>query len=58
MWDSRDITELHEATLSHEDSQYWYTLEVDGGIPGYMRLLAGATPAMNIDNAILRMTSS
>lgn len=58
VWDSRDIIELHEATLSHEDSQYWYTREVDGGIPGYMRLWAGATPAMNIDNAILRMTSS
>lgn len=57
VWDSRDIIELHEATLSHEDSQHWYTRDVEGGIPGYMRLLAGATPAMNLSNAILRMTS-
>lgn len=57
VWDSRDIIELHEATLSHEDSQYWYTREVEGGIPGYMRVLARVTPAMNVNNAILRMTS-
>lgn len=58
VWDSREIIELHEATLSHEDSQYWYTREVEGGIPGYMRLLAGATPTLNTNNAILRMTTS
>lgn len=58
VWDSRDIIELHEATLSQEDSQYWYTREVEGGIPGYMRVLAGATPTLNSSNAILRMTSS
>lgn len=58
VWDSRDIIELHEATLSHEDSHYWYTREVEGGIPGYMRLLAGATPSLNSSNAILRMTRS
>lgn len=58
VWDSRELTELHEATLSHEDSQYWYTREVEGGIPGYMRVLAGATPTLNSSNAILRMTSS
>lgn len=58
VWDSRELTELHEATLTHEDSQYWYTREVEGGIPGYMRLLAGATPTLNSSNAILRMTSS
>lgn len=58
VWDSRELTELHDATLSHEDSQYWYTREVEGGIPGYMRVLAGATPTLNSSNAILRMTSS
>lgn len=58
VWDSREIVELHEATLSHEDSQYWYAREVEGGIPGYMRVLAAATPTINANNAILRMTSS
>lgn len=58
VWDSRDIIELHEATLSQEDSQYWYTREVEGGIPGYMRALAEATPTLNSSNAILRMTAS
>lgn len=58
VWDSREIIELHEATLSQENSQYWYTREVEGGIPGYMRVLAGATPSLNRSNAILRMTSS
>lgn len=56
VWDSHEIIELHEATLAQENSQYWYTREVEGGIPGYMRALAGATPAMNLDNGILRMT--
>lgn len=58
VWDSREMTELHDATLSHEDSHYWYTREVQGGIPGYMRVLAGATPTLNCNNAILQMTSS
>lgn len=57
MWDSREIVELHGATLSHEDSQYWYTREVEGGILGYMRVLAGSTPSLDANNAILRMTS-
>lgn len=56
VWDSRELTELHDATLSHEDSQYWYAREVEGGIPGYMRVLAEATPTLSSSNAILHMT--
>lgn len=56
VWDSCELTELHDATLSHEDSQYWYAREVEGGIPGYMRVLAEATPTLSRSNAILHMT--
>ncbi|EEU43793.1 uncharacterized protein NECHADRAFT_82948 [Fusarium vanettenii 77-13-4] len=40
VWDSREIVEMHEATLSLHDYEAWYEREVPGGVPGYMAELA------------------
>jgi hypothetical protein len=36
IWDSREIVELHEATLALEDPTSWYRKEIPGGVPGYV----------------------
>lgn len=40
IWDSREIVELHEATLALEDPTSWYRKEIPGGVPGYVAELA------------------
>ncbi|KAH6871436.1 hypothetical protein B0T10DRAFT_417471 [Thelonectria olida] len=40
IWDSKEITEMHEATLSFDDYETWYEKEAPGGIPAYMVDLA------------------
>ncbi|KAM0340742.1 hypothetical protein ACHAPU_010333 [Fusarium lateritium] len=34
IWDSREIVELHEATLALEDPRSWYRKDIPGGVPG------------------------
>ncbi|KAI8716756.1 Zn(2)-C6 fungal-type domain-containing protein [Fusarium sp. LHS14.1] len=40
VWDSREIVEMHEATLSLHDYAAWYERDVPGGIPGYIAELS------------------
>ncbi|KAM0217056.1 hypothetical protein ACHAPA_006071 [Fusarium lateritium] len=40
IWDSREIVEMHEATLALEDPTSWYRKEIPGGVPGYVAELA------------------
>jgi hypothetical protein len=40
IWDSRDMTEMHEATLAMDDPKAWYNREIPGGVPGFMAELA------------------
>jgi hypothetical protein len=36
IWDSKEITEMHEATLALDDYKAWYKKEIPGGVPGYV----------------------
>ncbi|PLB53347.1 hypothetical protein P170DRAFT_507995 [Aspergillus steynii IBT 23096] len=53
LWDSREILELHQATLSQSDPRSWYTLPVSGGIPAYMKSLSLFSSIITPDNALL-----
>ncbi|KAH7208335.1 hypothetical protein BKA60DRAFT_652701 [Fusarium oxysporum] len=39
-WDSREIAKMHQVTLSFDDFESWYEMEVLGGVPGYLAKLA------------------
>ncbi|KAJ3540205.1 hypothetical protein NM208_g5159 [Fusarium decemcellulare] len=53
IWDSREIAEMHEATLSLNDHETWYEKDVPGGLPGYVAELAKASTAIDSANSIL-----
>ena len=54
LWDSREILELHQATLSQHDPRSWYALPVAGGIPAYMKSLSLFSNAISADNALVQ----
>ncbi|KAF4470867.1 hypothetical protein FALBO_2217 [Fusarium albosuccineum] len=53
IWDSREIAEMHEATLALDDPEVWYEREVTGGLPGYVAELAKASTTIDSANSIL-----
>ncbi|KAF4944506.1 hypothetical protein FGADI_12642 [Fusarium gaditjirri] len=36
LWDSREIAEMHEITLSFDNFKFWYDKEYSGDIPSYL----------------------
>lgn len=53
IWDSREIVQMHEATLSLDNHESWYEREVPGGIPGYVAELARISTRIDSANSIL-----
>ncbi|KAI3579679.1 hypothetical protein IWW34DRAFT_623488 [Fusarium oxysporum f. sp. albedinis] len=56
IWDSREIVQLHEMTLSLDNHESWYEREVPGGVPGYMSELARISTRIDSANSILLAT--
>lgn len=53
IWDSREIAEMHEATLALEDSKAWYKKEIPGGVPGYVAELAKISKRASLNRSRL-----
>ncbi|KAF5003117.1 hypothetical protein FDECE_10307 [Fusarium decemcellulare] len=53
IWDSREIAEMHEATLSLTDHESWYEKDIPGGLPGYVAELSKASTTIDSANSIL-----
>ncbi|EWZ85512.1 hypothetical protein FOWG_10624 [Fusarium oxysporum f. sp. lycopersici MN25] len=53
IWDSREIVQLHEMTLSLDNHESWYEREVPGGVPGYVSELARISTRIDSANSIL-----
>ncbi|KAM0548470.1 hypothetical protein ACHAPJ_009956 [Fusarium lateritium] len=48
VWDSRELLEMHEATLALDDPDAFYKREIPGGIPAYAAELARISPGANL----------
>lgn len=55
IWDSRDMTEMHEATLAMENPKEWYNKEIPGGVPGFMAELAKMSSRIGLHRSRLLM---
>lgn len=56
-WDSREIAEMHRATLNQAQPSKWYAAKLPGGIPGYVRALSSYSKLINPQNGLLRYSA-
>ncbi|WXC59509.1 hypothetical protein SNK03_005371 [Fusarium graminearum] len=55
IWDSKDLTELHEAALEMENPKEWYNKMIPGGVPGFMAELAKRSSKYGLHRSRLLM---